>query len=151
MSATTIDPAAAGEAADPNAVPTGGDDDTTAVKPPLWRDPYFLAGAAVVVVGLVWWAARPQRPRASVTVLERPCRDCGKGKDRAYAYMRSDGSAADDDDPVGAAVDPQGVVVAEPVDRGFDQLEVEVPGNLPEPLDDVAVPVAPDERVGDLV
>lgn len=119
-------------------------------RPPLWKDPYALAGAAVVIVAVLWWANRPPtRQPARVVAFERRCRDCGKPRP-GVAYVQP-ASADDEGDRVVTAVDPQKVVITEPADSGLDGAQVERTGDLAEPLDDVAVPVAPDERVGDLV
>lgn len=125
--------------------------------PKSWlRDPYMWAGMAIVTGGLLLWASRQGQPKAAVEGSSRTCGCCGgRVVYTGGRWSRQDTTGAmsgtDDVDLVGAAVDPEAVVVVEAADSGLDGLRVDVPGDLGEPLPDVGVPVPPDQHVTGLV
>ena len=125
--------------------PTDETTDEQQPRQPFYRDPVWLAGAALTVGVLVWYATRPKKEPAQIVMLQRPCKNCGK-KENAYAYVRPE-SGDDVADPVVAPVDPQKVVVGESGDSGLDGAGIDGATDLGEALGYIPVTVAEHENV----
>lgn len=110
-------------------------EDAQPERRPLYRDPYYLAGAAAVVVFVMWMSQRKPARRAEVVAFPpQPCADCAKRRAQESAGGSVNGhrpaAAVDDEHPVPAAVDPQEIVEPQSANGGLDELGVEIPADL---------------------